>query len=106
MKDHRAQPFSLDISLLTFQMLSPFPVSLYTILPTPSMKVFPHSSPFLVDPPSCLPALVFPDTGVLSLGMAKGFSSYWCSIRPSSATYAAGAMGLSMVWSLGDRTQS
>jgi len=35
-----------------------------------------------------------------SLGRTKGFSSHRCPTRPSSATYAAGAMGLSLctIW--------
>jgi len=51
--------------------------------------------------PSHLPALTFPHTGGWewggsSLGRTKGFPSLWCPTRPSSATYAAGVMGLSM----------
>jgi hypothetical protein len=42
------------------------------------------------------PSLAFPYTGALNLHRNKGFSSHWCPTRPSSATYAAGAMGCSM----------
>jgi len=33
-----------------------------------------------------------------SLGRTKGFSSHWCPKRPSSATFAAWAIGLSKVF--------
>jgi len=49
----------------------------------------PSHSPFL-------PPTTFPYTGRSSLGRTKGFSSHWCPTRPSSLTYAAGAMGQSM----------
>ena len=57
--------------------------------PSPaSMTVFP-------DPPthSHLSSLPFPYTGALSLHRTKRHSSHGCPTRPSSATYAAGAMG-------------
>jgi hypothetical protein len=38
------------------------------------------------------PVLAFPYTGALSLHRTKGLSSHWCTTRPSSATYVAGAM--------------
>jgi hypothetical protein len=42
---------------------------------------------------SCLPALNSPTLGhLLSLHRTKDLSSHWCLIRPSSTTYAAGAM--------------
>ena len=47
---------------------------------------------------SCLTALAFPYAGASSLHQTKGLASHWCQIRPSSATYAAGATGLSMVF--------
>jgi hypothetical protein len=75
-------------------MLSPFLVSLpprNTLSPPPSpssMRVFLH-------PPthSHLPALDSPTLGhLLSLHRTKDLSYHWCMTRPSSATYAAGAM--------------
>ena len=61
----------------------------YLISPYPDfMRMFPH-------PPthSCLHAHAFPSTGVSSLHRTKDLSSHWCLTRPSSTTYAAGAMG-------------
>jgi hypothetical protein len=46
--------------------------------------------------PLYLPALEFSYTGASSLQGTKGLSSHWCLTRPSSATYAAGAMGPSI----------
>ena len=79
-----------------------------------SPDTLPHSlSPCLHEgaphPPihSHLPVLEFPYTGALSLHRTKGLSSLLMLTKPSSATYAAGAMGPSMcplwlvVWSLG-----
>jgi len=45
--------------------------------------------------PSYLSALTIPYTGRLSLRRTKDFY-HWCPTRPSSATYATGAMSLSM----------
>ena len=45
---------------------------------------------------SCFPLLAFPYTRASSLLRTNGLSSHWCPTRPSSATYAAGAMGPSM----------
>jgi hypothetical protein len=45
---------------------------------------------------SCFLVLAFPYTGASSLHRTKDFSSHWCLRGPSSATYAAGAMGPSM----------
>jgi hypothetical protein len=42
---------------------------------------------------SCLPALAFHCIGLSNLHRTKGLFSHWCPTRPSSATYAAGAMG-------------
>jgi hypothetical protein len=62
----------------------------------PSKKLLSHS------PSPCSPAhshfsiLAFPYTWASSLHRTKGLSSHWCPTRPSSATYAAGAMGPSM----------
>jgi hypothetical protein len=83
-------------------MLFSFLVSLlitpYTILPHPaSMRVLLSSPP----PPFPLPCPGIP----LQWGThrAKGLSSHWCNTRPYSATYVAGAMGLSMctLWLVG-----
>jgi hypothetical protein len=66
------------------------------------MRVLSHPPTY-----SCLPSLAFPYTGALSLHRTKGLSSHWCQTRPSSATYAAEAMGPSrcplwlVVYSLG-----
>ena len=81
--------------LYTFQILSsltvPPPETPYTIPPPPaSIRVLPQPTH------SCLPALAFPYTGALSLHRTKGLSSHWYWKRPSSATYADGAMGHSM----------
>ena len=50
------------------------------------------------DPPthSHHTVLAFPYAGASSLYGTKGLTSRWCQIRQSSATYAAGAMVLSM----------
>jgi len=63
----------------------PIPLSFfYKCVPLPIHLPLP---PYLPTPPY---------TGGYSLGRTKGFSSHWCPTRPSSATYAAGAMGPSM----------
>ena len=68
----------------------------------PSRSPLFHSiSPCLYEgtlPPthSHFPSLAFPYTGTLNPLRPKGHSSHWCPTRPSSATYAAGAMGPSM----------
>jgi hypothetical protein len=68
--------------------------------PTPpphpaSMRLFPHSPTY-----SCFPTLAFSYTGASNLHKTKGLSSHWCPTRPSVATYVAGAMGPSHVYSL------
>ena len=88
--------FNWIFHLFTFQMLSPFLVSFlqlpYPILPLPaSIRVFPQPLTH-----SYLAALAFPYTRALSLHRTKGFSSHRCKTRPSSTTYAAGAVGPSM----------
>jgi hypothetical protein len=83
-------------------MLSPFPISPYPVNPhyilpfPPSMRVLPH-------PPthSHLTSLALPYTRASSLHRTKGLSFHWCPTKPSSATYAAGAMGPSL-GALGD----
>lgn len=66
---------------------------------------FPPSHPFhpasiweLPHPPihSHLTALAFSYAGASSLHRAKCLPSHWCQIRPSSATYTPGDMGLFM----------
>jgi hypothetical protein len=42
---------------------------------------------------SCLSTPVFPSPGSSSLHRTNGLLSQWCQMRPSSATYPAGAMG-------------
>jgi hypothetical protein len=80
-------------SLFTFQMLSPFPVSLP---PGNTLSRPPHASMRLfLHPPvhSHLPALDSPILGHLSsFHRTKDFSFHWCMTRSSSATYAAGVM--------------
>jgi len=56
-----------------------------------SIRVFPY--PFI------LPSNPHPNITLhlgSNLGRTKGFSFLWCSTRPSSATYAVGAIGQSM----------
>ena len=68
-------------SLFTFQMLSPFPVSLP---PSASMREFFH-----------IPALDSPTLGHLfSLHRTKDLSFHWCMTRLSCATYA----GILLCW--------
>ena len=55
------------------------------------MRVLLHSPTY-----SHLTALVSPYSGASSLHRNKGFPSYWCKIRPSSATCLSGAMAPSM----------
>jgi hypothetical protein len=78
--------------LFTFKMLSPF---LFSPLQTPYpflllLLLWGCPSPSLTH--TCLTALAFPYAGASSLYLTKGLPSYWCPIRPSSATYTAGAM--------------
>jgi hypothetical protein len=76
-------------------MLSPFLVSLpRNLLSYPLSPCFSEGAPLPTH--SCLPTLAFPYTGASSLHRTKGLSSQWWPKRPSSATYAAGAMGPSM----------
>jgi hypothetical protein len=71
--------------------ISWFPPSWKPHIPSPppaSMRVFLHSPTH-----SHLPTLNLPTLGHLScLHRTKDLSSHWCMTRPSSATYAAGAM--------------
>jgi len=80
----------------------PFPVS-HPKTPIPS----PYSFFYEVVVPPQAPLFPPPRPDIPSFGKTKGFSSHWCPTRPSSATYAAGAMNLSIytlwvvVYSLG-----
>jgi hypothetical protein len=82
--------FYYIFSLFIFQILFPFLVSPlktpYPFTPCPAHQ----PTHFL------FPALAFPYTGVSSLHRTEGLTSHWCLTRPSSATYAAGAMVCSM----------
>ena len=85
--------FLLDFAFIYISTVIPFPVHLpqtpYPIHLTPaSMRVLPHAPTH-----SHLTVLAFPYTGASSLHRTKGIPSHWCQIRPSFATYAAGAMG-------------
>jgi hypothetical protein len=71
--------FLLDIFFIYFSTFSTLP-------PPPAHQVT----------QSCFPVLAFPYTGAWNLLRTKGLSSQWCLTRPSSATYAAGAMDPSM----------
>jgi hypothetical protein len=77
-------------------MLSPFPV------PPTENPLSLSPSPCFYDGIPCppthffLPILKFLYTGASSLQRNKDLSSHGCLTRPSSATYAAGAMGPSM----------
>ena len=91
--------FLLAIFCIYISNVSPFLVSYpetpYPNLPPPASEGAPsptHQFP--------LPALTFPYTGAPSSHRIKGLSSHWCLTRPSSATYAAGAMGPSLVGGL------
>ena len=81
---------NLFIYLFTFQKLFPF---LDSPLETPILSSLPLHTNL---PYSCFFALASPYTEASNLLRTKGLSSHWCPTRPSSATYAAGAMGLSM----------
>ena len=63
-------------------LIPPLPLFLLGCFPPPSY--------------SCLPALAFQYTGASGLHATKGLSSNWCLTRPSSSTYAVGAMCLFM----------
>jgi hypothetical protein len=85
--------FLLIFYLFTFQILSSFLVfPSEAPVPSPLFLLLWGCSPTHPPTQSHLTALTFPYTGALSLHRVKGFSSYWCHIRSSSATYAAGAM--------------
>ena len=93
--------FSYWIFYLHFKCypLSRFPHTPHTpetLYPIPLSLVLWRYS--LTYPPtlSCLPDLAFPYTVASSLPRTKVLSSHRCPTRPSSATYVAGTMGLSM----------
>jgi hypothetical protein len=76
-----------DIFFIYISNVFPFPgLSLRTPLSRPP-------SPCLYEGAPHLPALTFPYTGASKPLRPKGCSSNWCSTRPPSATYEAGAMG-------------
>jgi hypothetical protein len=84
----------LDILFIYISNLSPVspPQTPYSVPhPPASMRVLPHPTTH-----SCFLDMAFLYTGASSLPRTKGLSSHWCMTRPSSATYAAGAMGPSM----------
>jgi len=101
-KSHTVSLFSFFLFLIRYFYLhfKCYPLSRFPIHKPP----IPSSLPLLLrgcslthpPNPSHLPALTFPSTRRLSFSRTKGFSSHWCPTRSSSATYAAGAMGLSM----------
>jgi hypothetical protein len=86
--------FLLGIFFIYISRVIPFPgipsENPYSTLPA-SMRMFSH-------PPyhSHFPSLAFPYTGALNLQRTKVLSFHRYPIRPSSATYATGAMGPSM----------
>jgi hypothetical protein len=95
--------FLLDILFIYISNVIPFPSfsswnSLPILPPPASVRVLTHSH---------FPALAFPYNGASKLHRTKGLSSPWCPTRPSSATYAAEAVGHFMctlwldIWSLG-----
>lgn len=92
--------FIYILNVILFPVSSPKPP--YPTLCYVSMSVFPQPTP-----QSCLSTLAFPHTGAFNLHRTKSLPSHWYQIKPSSATYAVGAMGPSMcilwlvVWSLG-----
>jgi hypothetical protein len=79
----------LDILFIYISNAICFPVSYlepsYPIPPSPASVGHFH-----------LTVLAFPYTGELSCHRTKSLSSYRCQTMPSSATYAAGAIGLSV----------
>jgi hypothetical protein len=79
---------NLHFKCFPFSMLPPSPVS-HPPPPT-SMRVFLY-------PPthSSLSAFTLPYTGASCLHRNEGLSYHWCLTKSSSATYTAGAMGLS-----------
>jgi hypothetical protein len=81
-------------SLFTFQMLFPFPISPRDPLFHPPPPAFYEGVP----PPthSHLPTLASPTLGHQAFTEPRASPPNWCQTRPSSASYAAGAMGRSM----------
>jgi hypothetical protein len=80
----------LDIFFIYISNVNPFPG-------LPSENPYPiHSTSAHQPTHFCFSVLVFPYTGTSNALKPKGLSSHWCPTSPSSATYAAGAMGSSM----------
>jgi hypothetical protein len=93
--------FQLDILFLYISNVMPFLsfpcINPHSIPPPPAfMRVLPHL-PTQQLSPHC-PSI--PLHWGIKPSQDQCFSSHWCPTRPSSATYAAGAMGLSNVYSL------
>jgi len=84
------------VYVFTFQVFSPFPVSPPE---TPISSPPPHRLPWGCSPshpPTPTSHWAFLYTRAFCLHSTKGLSFYWHQARPSSPTYAAGAMDLSM----------
>jgi hypothetical protein len=85
----------LDILFIYISNVAPF-LSFFSRNPLSPPLLLWGCSPTYPPTHSCFAALAFPYTGALSLARTKGLSSHWCPIRPSSATYATGAMSPSL----------
>jgi hypothetical protein len=111
-------PYGLLGQLLAGQIISTFSMTLffsyfpfigyflYLHFKCYPLSQFPLRNPLSHPPFSCFyegvhlpthplsfPSLAFPYTRASSLHRTKGLSSHSCLIRPSSSTYATGAMG-------------
>jgi hypothetical protein len=94
--------------LFTFHLLYPFLVPSPkkphpTTLSPASTRVLPYPRVH-----SCPMALAFPYAEASHLHRTKDLPSLWCQTRPSSATHAAGAMGLSVciLWFVVSKTRA
>ena len=75
----------------------------YPLSPPPNRLYYPTSPCFYEGVPPATYLIPPPSPGILQhsgIEPSKGLSSCWCPIRPSSATYAAVAMGSLHVYSL------
>jgi hypothetical protein len=95
-------PFYYSFHSFTFQMISHLPVTLLPPwshncpLPFACMRVFPYPPT-----PSCPTAPASPYSGASNLPRTKDLPSHYCWARPSSATYASGAIdrvGILLFW--------